>query len=120
MRGPLTLDEAHALVREHVGPDCEIGLWVANRDDPDSPEDIFWVHSEMRIVEDHPTLASPIIAIGSTELCLPPMPGRIYERDDGLEFELAPDVVLRVAWGPPGGHGNGKPDMRNKPNLDAA
>ncbi|HUA11689.1 MAG TPA: hypothetical protein VMA83_06765 [Solirubrobacteraceae bacterium] len=115
-RGPLALDEAHALLREHVGPHCEIGLWVEDAVEPEHPNAIFWVRSEMELLVEDPPVLGPIFRVGSNSFSFPPMPGAIYERNDGLDFMLTPGLILRVAWGPPGGRPDGKPDMRRIPD----
>jgi hypothetical protein len=97
-------------VQEHLGEECEIGLWARNDDDPSCPNDVFWINSIL--TQKHGQLEqhrSPIYSVGSFKFTLPPLPGAIRERNNGLNFELTEGVILRLAWPGPAGHPSGKP-----------
>jgi hypothetical protein len=63
-------------------------------------EDVIWIHGRLERLTPPLTLGgSPLYRIGgATTFPLPPLPGTIRERDNGLDFELTDGLTLRVAW----------------------
>ncbi len=115
----ITYEEARLRLHDHIGEHIYFGLWSAGEV---SQTEIISLHGTLT----HPVEASADLAdanlpaetrdtFGATYtvepdaaaraagtgrgfLNLPPLPGTITETDNGLNFDIAEGVRLRIAW----------------------
>jgi len=107
----LTREEALMLLHDHWEEECYLALWALVPDElggavgviefhglltnPLGPEDAADLPGETR------DIMGALYMIGGHPFTLPALPGAIWERDHGLDFELTDGLTLRIGWARP-------------------
>jgi hypothetical protein len=101
----LTHEQARLRLHDHIGGNVRAGLLVRGES---GISEVFSLHGRLRHpLGEHPGESIPTAArdifgsaytIGDQSILLPALPGTITEANDGIDFELADGLVLRIAW----------------------
>ncbi len=114
----VTHDEALKMIDEHLGDKCYVGLLVErhDREHAENPVPVFHLIAELgnKLAPKPPRLdpGAGLYDVGTDSFHLPPLAGTIRARDNGLDFELADTVTLRIAWRGSPEVGDFKPDPK--------
>jgi hypothetical protein len=107
----LTREQALLMLTEHVGERVRLALCLEATDEMPLLPAIAVQGELSRPQDQHPIPVAPqerdvlgvLFTVGGQIVCLPPLPGTIRERPNGLDFELTDVLTLSVAWPGPDG-----------------
>jgi hypothetical protein len=105
MKDTLTREQALRRVHDHLGEEVDVGLEVRSGG---GGSELIGLHGKLRhpyedmsdapVPEDVRDRFGSAYTVGGQDVRLESLPGTITESANGLEFELAAGIVLRIGW----------------------
>lgn len=112
----ITRGQAMMMLHDHLGEDVYVGLWTGG--DGAGQVEVLSMRGPLAHRQSADDLAGApglpdetretfgyLYTVGDQHIVLAPLPGSITEGGNGLNFELADGLRLRIAWKAPEAHG---------------